>query len=147
MHYHRSAFKLIPNVTIKEYMNSLLQRNHTLPCIAMKLNKLQFKLHMSAGLITECLVKVSFASSSQQGFLFFSKVSFQVAAAACCCLVFNKQLSELQNIFWHFATLAAANTKSWETLPPGTSSLVLRISGTHLHPSLKTHIFSQNTPN
>ena len=88
MHYHISVFKLIPNVTIKEYMNSLLQWNHTLPC-TMKLNRLQFKLHMSAGLITECLVKVSFASSSQQGFLFFSKVSFQ--AAACCCLVFNKQ--------------------------------------------------------
>ena len=77
MHYHRSVFKLIPNVTIKEYMNSLLQRNHTLPCIAMKLNKLQFKLHRSAGLITECLVKVSFASSSQQGFLFSARFPFK----------------------------------------------------------------------
>ena len=71
MHYHRSAFKLIPNVTIKEYMNSLLQWNHTLPC-TMKLNKLQFKLHRSAGLITECLVKVPFQAVA-------NKVSFSSA--------------------------------------------------------------------
>ena len=94
MHYHRSAFKLIPNVTIKEYMNSLLQWNHTLPC-TMKLNRLQFKLHTSAGLITECLVKVSFQAAA-------NKVSFSSARFPFkqqLCLVFNKQQQEFLQLW------------------------------------------------
>ena len=109
-------------------MNSLLQWNHTLPC-TMKLNRLQFKLHTSAGLITECLVKVSFQAAAnkvsffQQGFLSSSSLllfGFQQAAVRVAkyiltlCNSGSRKHKIVGNIAsWNFITHAA---HFWHTL-------------------------------